>query len=82
MSAYCSANATYSTLIFTDDVGTHVDVLALSRAQGVLNQRLSLQVIPKNLNACLTRLGRNERQNATHKESFLDPVPSRNILCL
>ena len=66
----------------TDEVETHVDVIVLSRAQGVLNQRLSFLVVLKGLNAYPACLGRNERQNGVHKQSFLDSVPSRNALCL
>ena len=65
-----------------DEVETHVDVLAPGRAQRVLKQRLSSLVFLKNCNACPTRLGCNERQNGTNKQSFLDSVPSRNVLCL
>ena len=44
-----------------DEVETYVDVLAPSRAEGVPNQCLSLLVVFKDLNACPTRLGCNER---------------------
>ena len=55
---------------------THVDVLAPSRAQRVLNQRRSPLVILKDLNACLTRLGRNETKNGTNKQASLTPSPA------
>ena len=87
MSACCSADATYSTRSFpchkqiTDEVETHAYVLVSSKAQGLLNQRLNPLIVLKDFNACPTRLGRNERPNVAHKQSFLDPVPNCNVIC-
>ena len=60
----------------------HVDVLASSRAQEVPKQCFSPWIVLKDLNACPTRLGRNERQNGTHRQSFFDLVPSPDVLYL
>ena len=54
---------------------TNVNVLAPSRVQGALNQRLISLVVLEDLNACHTRLGHMKDRTARTNRASLTPSP-------
>ena len=65
-----------------NEVVTHVYVFASGRAKRVFDQCFRPLIVLKDLYASSTRFRRNELQNGTHEQGFLDHFPSCNVFCL